>query len=212
MYRYKGFCLILILIFFTTACSKNIDTTTSNNNKYNKNDNTEQSYPPSKEETDLSNTLTTDEYKQLLIANYEKYIKPLDLDEYDDLKLVASTKGLTDNESLINEYKIYINDNRSNLMSFEQSMINLNIEKSELKDINDQLIKECKIYIRDLDKIESYLEVIDQDKLTKPNEEFIYYLEDIINKEEIEQSNFENIIVDTQKELDITLKSVEKVQ
>lgn len=228
MCKYKMFYLILVLVFLTTACSKEINNNTSTNmsiSKENTNENTKQDYLPSKKEnmqenkykdiisekeSDISSSLTQEEYKELLITNYEKYIKPLDFNEYNDLNLVASTKGTTDNESFIDEYKTYINDNRTNLISFEQSMININIDDSKTNNINEQLIKACKIYIRDLDKIESYLDTIDEDILTKPNDEFINYLDEIIDNDELEQTKFENIIENTQKELDISLDDIKQ--
>lgn len=217
MSKFKIICLIIVLILFVAiGCSKDQDiNNTINNNtkeenntkKENNNESDEGIIAPIKqeEETNTNNKISIENYKNILITNYEKYIKPLDLEEYDDIKLVASTKGLVDNDSLINEYKAYINDNRTNLKSFEQSMVNLNIEDSKIKVLNEQLVKECKIYIRDLDKIESYLEVIDQNTLEKSREEFISYLEDIIDNDDIEHSKFENIIIETQNNLGITL-------
>lgn len=211
MNKYKIICLVFMFILFVSvACSKNTDTTNNINNKENNKENNEEVIQDAKldEETDLSDELTKDDYKQLLITNYEKYIKPLDLEEYDDIKLVASNKEIIDNDSLVNEYKAYIDENRTNLRSFEQSMSNINIKELKIKEINNQLLKECKIYIRDLDKMQSYLEVIDQNALAKPSEEFINYLEEIIDNEEIEQSEFEEVIIKTQDTLGISLKEI----
>lgn len=193
--------VFLILCFIITGCTQrnnntNVETPKPNTNNENTNFN----------QSSDNTSITEDEYKNLLVKNYEKYISPLELDLYDDFLEILESKEVIDNAEFLIEYRTYINDNRTNIQSFEQSMSNLSIEDEKIQNINDNLVKECKTYINDLDKKENYLDVIDDDILAKQSNEFIAYLNQLLNRDEIEKNKLEDKIEETENLLGIRLR------
>lgn len=209
MNRIKGLIITLTIIFSVTiiGCTQNntnIQPDTNNNkeNTSDKNQNTSQDVQDKTENTVSSE----DEYRNFLTKNYEKYIKPLDFDKYDDLKEILTHRGEIDNIEFFNEYKTYLEDNKSNLKSFEQTMGNLYLNDAKLKEINDSLVKECKIYVNDLEMQITALGQIDKDVLYKTNNEFILYLDELIDRDDLEKNNFEDKIEETEKLLNLRLE------
>lgn len=192
-----GMCLVVI------GCSNNENNQTNNGN--NNNQATTDSTNTSDKENANNSKISKEEYKTLLIKNYEKYVKPINLDAFANLSIEWASKGEIENKEFLNQYITVIHENRINLRSFEQSMTNINIEDMKIDQINNKLVKECKVYIRDLDTTENYLEVIGDDILSKPSKEFIAYIEEILDKDELDQSEFEDAIVEVQNLLGIQL-------
>lgn len=196
--------VFIIVCFIITGCTQrnntNVETPKPNTNTNTNNENTNFNQPSD------NTSITEEEYKNVLVKNYEKYISPLELDLYDDFLEILESKEVIDNAEFLIEYRTYINDNRTNIQSFEQSMSNLSIEDKKIKNINDNLVKECKTYINDLDKKENYLDVIDDDILAKQSNEFIAYLNQLLNRDEIEKNKLEDKIEETENLLGIRLR------
>lgn len=190
--------LILILCIFVTGCTTNKNAESTNLNEESKSE-------ANKESTNKS-LITEDKYKTLLTKNYEKYIKPIELKYDNNLDELLASKNEIDNVEFLYELKTIINDNRINLKSFEESMVDLDIKDSMIEEINNKILKECKVYIRDLDNKENYLNRVDDDILAKPNNEFIKYIQDILDKDELEESKLEEAINEAEDLLGIQLE------
>lgn len=209
MKKIKALLIVLTIIFSVTiiGCTQNNTNIQpeSNNSNQNASDKNQDTSQDSQDKTE--NTVSSEnEYKDFLLKSYEKYIKPLDFDKYDDLKQILSNRGEIDNIDFLNEYKTYLEDNKNNLKSFEQTMGNLYLKDEKLKKINDGLIKECKIYVNDLENQITALDEIDKDILYKTNNEFVLYLDELIDRDNLEKNNFEDKIEETEKLLNLRLE------
>lgn len=210
MKKIKALLIVLTIIFSVTiiGCTQNntnIQPESNNNNNQNTSDKNQNTSQDSQDNTE-NPVSSEDEYKDFLLKSYEKYIKPLDFDKYDDLKEILANRGEIDNIDFLNEYKTYLEDNKNNLKSFEQTMGNLYLKDEKLKKINDGLIKECKIYVNDLENQITALDEIDKDILYKTNNEFILYLDELIDGDNLEKNNFEDKIEETEKLLNLRLE------
>lgn len=166
--------------------------------------------PPSKidknsKEEKLS--ITNDEYKENLVKSYEKYIKPLDLKDYDDIEDILLKKEKMENDKILNDLKVSLNDSKINIKSFEESITGLEIEDNNLRVLNDNLVNECKILMEDIKIKEDKILKIDKDIIKKSTEEFIQYLKINLDDDITEKNKIDDTLDKIENLLGIDLES-----
>ncbi|MBO3443533.1 hypothetical protein [Clostridium sp. CCUG 7971] len=129
------------------------------------------------------------EYKENLVKSYEKYIKPLDLKNYDDLEDIVAKKGEINHEKFLNDLEESLNDSKINIKAFEESIIGLEIDDDKLKKLNDKLVEECKVLMDDIKVKETAIAKIDENILKKPTKELIQYLKTNLDDDITEKIN-----------------------
>lgn len=147
------------------------------------------------------------QYKENLVKSYEKYIKPLDLNDYDDLEGMLAKKGEIDHEKFLNDLEESLNDSKTNIKSFEESITGLEIDDVKLKKLNDKLLEECKILMDDIKVKESEIAKIDESILKKPTKELIEYLKNNLDDYITEKNKFNETLEQIEDILGINLES-----
>lgn len=147
------------------------------------------------------------EYKENLVKSYEKYIKPLDLKNYDDLEDILAKKGEIDHEKVLNDLEESLNDSKINIKAFEESIIGLEIDDDNLKKLNDKLVEECKVLMDDIKVKETEIAKIDENILKKPTKELIKYLKTNLDDDITEKNKFDETLDQIEDILGINLES-----
>lgn len=182
--------LIVLLGFTVIGCNNNTQTDKAENNKTTNNQKTTEEGNNSKR----NSKLTTQEYKNILIKNYEKYLKALELSEYDDIDdLLAKNKEI-DNKNFIEEYKRILKDSKVNINSFRDSISNLNPEDIRLSELNESLVKESEVLIKDIERKEDELNKVDNTMLNKTSKELITYLENKLDNDNMNLNQFDDTL------------------
>lgn len=190
--------LFILLIFNISGCTpqhKKTEEPTTQPNKIDENIDNQKS-PMSKAE-----------YKENLVKSYEKYIKPLDLKNYDDLEDILAKKGEIDHEKFLNDLEESLNDSKINIKAFEESIIGLEIDDDNLKKLNDKLVEECKVLMDDIKVKEMEIAKIDENILKKPTKELIKYLKTNLDDDITEKNKFDETLDQIEDILGINLES-----
>ena len=164
---------IFILSLSTCACTKrnteDISKDTNQNNNISQNTNENQK-------------LSKEEYKKLLVKNYEKYISPIDIRD-EKLDDILDKNNNLNNEELIANYKNLLSDSKNNIKSFEDSINNVKIEDSNIQNLNDKLVSNLNKVIEDITIKEDSLNSISDDLINGDKNVLINYLDDELDKD-----------------------------
>lgn len=151
--------------------------------------------------------MSKEEYKNNLVKSYEKYIKPLDLNDYNDLEDMLAKKGEIDHEKFLNDLEESLNVSKINIKAFEESITGLEIDDAKLQELNDKLVEECKVLMDDIKRKETEISKIDESILKKPTKELIEYLKVNLDNNITEKSKFDEILSQIEDILGINLES-----
>lgn len=200
MKRFLLTLLAIIITLITTACSI----------KPNEQAKQPGDKSPTKSDENISkqhSPLNEDEYKQLLTTTYEKYIKPLDLSDYDDLEDILTNKKENEEErkKFIENIEENVNDSKVNLMAFKACIEGLKIDHKNLQELNDKLVKECETLMDDIRYKEKELAKIDENILKKSNKEISKFINNNIDENIIEKNKFEDTLDQIENILHIDL-------
>ena len=164
---------IFILSLSTCACTKR--NTEDISNDTNQNNNISQN-------TNENQKLSKEEYKKLLVKNYEKYISPIDIRD-EKLDDILDKNNNLNNEELIANYKNLLSDSKNNIKSFEDSINNVKIEDSNIQNLNDKLVSNLNKVIEDITIKEDSLNSISDDLINGDKNVLINYLDDELDKD-----------------------------
>ena len=164
---------IFILSLSTCACTKR--NTEDISNDTNQNNNISQN-------TNENQKLSKEEYKKLLVKNYEKYISPIDIrnEKLDD---ILDKNNNLNNEELIANYKNLLSDSKNNVKSFEDSIKKVKVEDSNIQNLNDELVSNLNKVIEDITIKEDSLNSISDDLINGDKNILINYLDDELGKD-----------------------------
>ncbi len=151
--------------------------------------------------------INKDKYKQLLTTSYEKYIKPLDLSDYDDLEdiLINKKENEEERKKFMKNIEENINDSKVNLMAFKACIEGLKIDNKNLQELNDKLVKECDTLMDDIRAKEKELAKIDENMLKKSNKEISKFIKTNVDENIVEKSKFEDTLDQIEDILHINL-------
>ena len=190
--------LLLISTVGLVACSNNNTqnkTTTQNNN--NKITNQEQNKSTN---TNLSN----EDYKDIIVKNYEKYIKPIDIQD-ENLDDLLDTDNKSDNNEIFENYKTLLDDSKNNISSFMNSIKDLKIKDATLQDLNNTLVDVSDELVSDINEAQNYLDKNKTTILNKSKDDLIDYLENNIDENLVSENSFENTLDQIEDKLGINL-------
>lgn len=163
---------IFILSLSTCACTKR--NTEDISNDTNQNNNISQN-------TNENQKLSKEEYKKLLVKNYEKYISPIDIRD-EKLDDILDKNNNLNNEELIANYKNLLSDSKNNVKSFEDSIKKVKVEDSNIQNLNDELVSNLNKVIEDITIKEDSLNSISDDLINGDKNILINYLDDELGK------------------------------
>ncbi|MBQ3422668.1 MAG: hypothetical protein IJH34_13645 [Romboutsia sp.] len=190
--------LLLISTVGLVACSNNNTqnkTTTQNNN--NKITNQEQNKSTN---TNLSN----EDYKDIIVKNYEKYIKPIDIQD-ENLDDLLDEDNKSDNNEIFENYKSLLDDSKNNISSFMNSIKDLKIEDDTLQDLNNTLVDVSDELVNDINEAQNYLDKNKTTILNKSKDDLIDYLEKNIDENLVSENSFEDTLDQIEDKLGINL-------
>lgn len=164
---------IFILSLSTCACTKR--NTEDISNDTNQNNNISQN-------TNENQKLSKEEYKKLLVKNYEKYISPIDIRD-EKLDDILNKNNNLNNEELIANYKNLLSDSKNNVKSFEDSIKKVKVEDSNIQNLNDELVSNLNKVIEDITIKEDSLNSISDDLINGDKNILINYLDDELGKD-----------------------------
>ena len=164
---------IFILSLSTCACTKR--NTEDISNDTNQNNNISQN-------TNENKKLSKEEYKKLLVKNYEKYISPIDIRD-EKLDDILDKNNNLNNEELIANYKNLLSDSKNNVKSFEDSIKKVKVEDSNIQNLNDELVLNLNKVIEDITIKEDSLNSISDDLINGDKNILINYLDDELGKD-----------------------------
>ncbi len=164
---------IFILSLSTCACTKR--NTEDISNDTNQNNNISQN-------TNENQKLSIEEYKKLLVQNYEKYISPIDIRD-EKLDDILDKNNNLNNEELIANYKNLLSDSKNNVKSFEDSIKKVKVEDSNIQNLNDELVSNLNKVIEDITIKEDSLNSISDDLINGDKNILINYLDDELGKD-----------------------------
>ena len=164
---------IFILSLSTCACTKR--NTEDISNDTNQNNNISQN-------TNENQKLSKEEYKKLLVKNYEKYISPIDIRD-EKLDDILYKNNNLNNEELIANYKNLLSDSKNNVKSFEDSIKKVKVEDSNIQNLNDELVSNLNKVIEDITIKEDSLNSISDDLINGDKNILINYLDDELGKD-----------------------------
>lgn len=197
----KNVCLLIVLIFTLSisllGCSNNKNTKTPTNQNA--------SEEKVQEEKENKNVVSKEKYKETFVSNYEKYIKNMDISDYDDLKNVLNDNNKTDNKKFVSDLKTILNDSKNNIASFRDSLKNLEVEDSNLNDLNSSLVKESDVLINDIDRRSTELDQLDKNIMDKSINDLINYLDDKFDDDKFDVNKFDDILEKIEDMLGINL-------
>ncbi len=166
-----------------------------------------------KDESDITNSdtdseMTEYEYKDVLIANYEKYIKPIEINEYEGIKanLLDNNEVQMTNQDIIKEFELAIDYNKNNISSFRESLKNLQIEDDKIDELNKELVKEAENLLYDMKNQQLKLSEVTEKEYKKSKEEFINYITQKINQDIEYKNQFKETLNQLQGVLRVNLE------
>ena len=189
--------LLLISTVGLVACSNNNTqnkATTQNNNKI-----------TNQEQNKSTNTnLSNEDYKDIIVKNYEKYIKPIDIQD-ENLDDLLDEDNKSDNNEIFENYKTLLDDSKNNISSFMNSIKDLKIEDATLQDLNNTLVDVSDELVNDINEAQNYLDKNKTTILSKSKDDLIDYLENNIDENLISENSFENTLDQIEDKLGINL-------
>ena len=189
--------LLLIGTVGLVACSNNNTqnkATTQNNNKI-----------TNQEQNKSTNTnLSNEDYKDIIVKNYEKYIKPIDIQD-ENLDDLLDEDNKSDNNEIFENYKTLLDDSKNNISSFMNSIKDLKIEDATLQDLNNTLVDVSDELVNDINEAQNYLDKNKTTILNKSKDDLIDYLENNIDENLISENSFENTLDQIEDKLGINL-------
>ena len=175
MKKINGIAIIFIFILSLSTCACTKRNTEDISNDTNQNNNISQN-------TNENQKLSKEEYKNLLVKNYEKYLTPIDIRD-EKLDDIIDKNNNLDNEELIANYKNLLSDSKNNIKSFEDSINNVKIEDSNIQNLNDKLVSNLNKVIEDITIKEDSLNSISDDLINGDKNILINYLDDELGKD-----------------------------
>ncbi len=189
--------LLLISTVGLVACSNNNTqnkTTSQNNNKI-----------TNQEQNKSTNTnLSNEDYKDIIVKNYEKYIKPIDIQD-ENLDDLLDEDNKSDNNEIFENYKTLLDDSKNNISSFMNSIKDLKIEDATLQDLNNTLVDVSDELVNDINEAQNYLDKNKTTILNKTKDDLIGYLENNIDENLVSENSFENTLDQIEDKLGINL-------
>ena len=189
--------LLLISTVGLVACSNNNTqnkTTTQNNNKI-----------TNQEQNKSTNTnLSNEDYKDIIVKNYEKYIKPIDIQD-ENLDDLLDEDNKSDNNEIFENYKTLLDDSKNNISSFMNSIKDLKIKDATLQDLNNTLVDVSDELVNDINEAQNYLDKNKTTILNKSKDDLIDYLEKNIDENLVSENSFEDTLDQIEDKLGINL-------
>ena len=175
MKKINGIAILFIFILSLSTCACTKRNTEDISNDTNQNNNISQN-------TNENQKLSKEEYKKLLVKNYEKYISPIDIrnEKLDD---ILDKNNNLNNEELITNYKSLLSDSKNNVKSFEDSIKKVKVEDSNIQNLNDELVSNLNKVIEDITIKEDSLNSISDDLINGDKNILINYLDDELGKD-----------------------------
>ncbi|MEF9992387.1 MAG: hypothetical protein RRZ84_08540 [Romboutsia sp.] len=157
--------------------------------------------------TSINEQITNDKYKEILVKNYEKYLKPIDLNLYDDIDNISKNTTKDNRNEIINKLKADLSDAKTNIRAFETNMSSIEVEDKILNDLNIKLKDESYKLIDDITERENRLNSLDEAYLSGSDEKFSDYLEKILETRpnNLDNNRFEDTLEEIENVLRIDL-------
>ncbi|MEG0844272.1 MAG: hypothetical protein RSF39_09055 [Romboutsia sp.] len=157
--------------------------------------------------TSINEQITNDKYKEILVKNYEKYLKPIDLNLYDDIDNISKNTTKDNRNEIINKLKADLSDAKTNIRAFETNMSSIEVEDKILNDLNIKLKDESYKLIDDITERENRLNSLDEAYLSGSDEKFPDYLEKILETRpnNLDNNRFEDTLEEIENVLRIDL-------
>lgn len=175
MKKINGIAILFIFILSLSTCACTKRNTEDISKDINQNNSISQN-------TNENQKLSKEEYKNLLVKNYEKYLTPIDIRD-EKLDDIIDKNNNLDNEELIANYKNLLSDSKNNIKSFEDSINNVKIEDSNIQNLNDKLVSNLNKVIEDITIKEDSLNSISDDLINGDKNVLINYLDDELDKD-----------------------------
>ena len=164
---------IFILCLITCACTnKNTEDTSKDTNQNNN----------ISENTSENQKLSKEDYKKLIVKNYEKYISPIDIRDENLDDIIDKNNNLS-NEELIENYKNLLSDSKNNVKSFKDSIQKVKLEGSNIQNLNDELVLNLNKVIEDITIKEDSVNLISNDLINGDKNNLLNYLDDELDKD-----------------------------
>ena len=164
---------IFILCLSTCACTnKNTENTSKDTNQNNN----------ISENTSENQKLSKEDYKKLIVKNYEKYISPIDIRDENLDDIIDKNNNLS-NEELIENYKNLLSDSKNNVRSFKDSIQKVKLEDSNIQNLNDELVSNLNKVIEDITVKEDSVNLISNDLINGDKNNLLKYLDDELDKD-----------------------------
>lgn len=164
---------IFILCLSTCACTnKNTEDTSKDTNQNNN----------ISENTSENQKLSKEDYKKLIVKNYEKYISPIDIRDENLDDIIDKNNNLS-NEELIENYKNLLSDSKNNVKSFKDSIQKVKLEDSNIQNLNDELVLNLNKVIEDITIKEDSVNLISNDLINGDKNNLLNYLDDELDKD-----------------------------
>lgn len=175
MKKINGIAILFIFILSLSTCACTKRNTEDISKDINQNNSISQN-------TNENQKLSKEEYKKLLVKNYEKYISPIDIrnEKLDD---ILDKNNNLNNEELITNYKSLLSDSKNNVKSFEDSIKKVKVEDSNIQNLNDELVSNLNKVIEDITIKEDSLNSISDDLINGDKNILINYLDDELGKD-----------------------------
>lgn len=175
MKKINGIAILFIFILSLSTCACTKRNTEDISKDINQNNSISQN-------TNENQKLSKEEYKNLLVKNYEKYLTPIDIRD-EKLDDIIDKNNNLDNEELIANYKNLLSDSKNNIKSFEDSINKVKIEDSNVQNLNDKLVSNLNKVIEDITIKEDSLNSISDDLINGDKNVLINYLDDELDKD-----------------------------
>ena len=175
MKKINGIAILFIFILSLSTCACTKRNTEDISKDINQNNSISQN-------TNENQKLSKEEYKNLLVKNYEKYLTPIDIRD-EKLDHIIDKNNNLDNEELIANYKNLLSDSKNNIKSFEDSINKVKIEDSNVQNLNDKLVSNLNKVIEDITIKEDSLNSISDDLINGDKNVLINYLDDELDKD-----------------------------
>lgn len=164
---------IFILCLSTCACTnKNTEDISKDTNQNNN----------ISENTSENQKLSKEDYKKLIVKNYEKYISPIDIRDENLDDIIDKNNNLS-NEELIENYKNLLSDSKNNVKSFKDSIQKVKLEDSNIQNLNDELVSNLNKVIEDITVKEDSVNLISNDLINGDKNNLLKYLDDELDKD-----------------------------
>lgn len=197
--------LIIIMSIMVIACTNKsadeIPVKNQNNNKVNTTNDVD-----NKNNTSTAK-ITNQEYKDILMQNYEKYLKPVKLSSYDELDNIPENENLQGKMEYIENLKIFLSESKVNIKSFAESVSTLEIKDTNLKELNKKLKEEAYKLIDNITEGEKNLTSVSEEDIKVYDKTFESFIEEKIETKLVDfhENQFEDTLDEIENILGINL-------